>query len=83
MYMNKKFIQIKEASLLLGVSRLTLRNWDKSGRLKAHRHPINNYRVYIYEDVDNILNKTEMSLTNRKKEENNKIYKLKVIHMND
>ncbi|MFA6459131.1 MAG: MerR family DNA-binding transcriptional regulator [Candidatus Paceibacterota bacterium] len=51
----KNLITIKEASLLLGVTPLTLRNWDKSGKLKALRHPLNNYRVYKKSDIDSLL----------------------------
>jgi len=50
-----KYITIKETSEILGVSKITLRNWDKSGKLPAHRHPFNNYRVYKKEDVDKII----------------------------
>lgn len=32
-----KLVRIKEASELLGVTTLTLRRWDKNGRLKAIR----------------------------------------------
>ena len=32
-----KLLRIKKASELLGVTPLTLRRWDKSGRLKAIR----------------------------------------------
>ena len=55
--MEKKLISIKEASEILGVSRLTLRNWDRDGKLSAFRHPINNYRVYQIEDIEKIINK--------------------------
>ena len=83
--MSKKFIQIKEAADLLGVSKLTLRNWDKSGKLKAHRHPINNYRVYLLGDVEGIINETKITEKPKIKKEDldGKIYKLKVIHMSD
>ena len=54
--MEKKLISIKEASLILGVSKLTLRNWDRDGKLSALRHPINNYRVYQLEDIEKIIN---------------------------
>ncbi len=59
MYMEKKYIGIKDASSLLGVTNLTLRNWDRDGKLIAKRHPINNYRVYLKEDIDEILRKIE------------------------
>jgi len=44
---------------MLGVSTLTLRNWDKRGRLIAHRHPMNNYRVYKKEDIEKVVNQIE------------------------
>lgn len=43
---NKKFITIKEASEILGVSKDTLRRWDKAGKLRTRRHPMNNFRIY-------------------------------------
>lgn len=57
--MNNQYITIKEASKILGVSPLTLRNWDKNGKLKAHRHPINNYRVYKIEDLEALIKEIE------------------------
>lgn len=53
----KNFLTVKEAAKLLGVSPLTLRNWDKSGKLKAIRHPINNYRLYPREQIELFLRK--------------------------
>ncbi len=78
--MNNKFISIKEASAILGVSKVTLRNWDNTGKLKAHRHPINNYRVYKIEDIDKVL---EMIENNEVilKEKKESIRKLLVQHV--
>lgn len=59
MCMEKKFILIKDAAAMLGVSALTLRNWDRDGKLLAHRHPISNYRMYKIEDIENIINQIE------------------------
>jgi excisionase family DNA binding protein len=53
--MNNQYISIKDAAEILGVTTLTLRNWDKKGKLKALRHPLNNYRVYKKEDIDELL----------------------------
>jgi DNA-binding transcriptional MerR regulator len=39
-------LNITEAACLLGVSVSTLRNWDRQGKLKPRRHPINGYRMY-------------------------------------
>ena len=52
-----KYLTVKQVAKLLGVTPLTVRNWDKSGKLKAIRHPINNYRLYRLEDIENFLKK--------------------------
>ncbi|OHB16190.1 MAG: hypothetical protein A2431_02155 [Candidatus Zambryskibacteria bacterium RIFOXYC1_FULL_39_10] len=83
--MNNKtisYITIKDASVILGVSKITLRNWDKSGKLKAHRHPFNNYRVYKLEDIDNVLKMIESNNTviSKRKSE---IRRLAVRHLED
>ena len=57
--MDKKYYAIKETAKLLGVTPLTLRNWDKSGKLKAYRNPINNYRVYKAEEIELFLRRME------------------------
>lgn len=57
--MTKKYLTIKEVAKLLGVTPLTLRNWDKAGKLKACRNPINNYRVYKPEEIELFLRKIE------------------------
>jgi PAS domain S-box-containing protein len=47
-------LSIAEAAEFLGVSVSTLRNWDKSGKLKPRRHPLNKYRIYSREDLQAI-----------------------------
>jgi len=47
----KENITLREAATLLGVSKETLRNWDRAGKLKSIRHPVNNYRTYDREKV--------------------------------
>jgi len=86
--MNSKFIQIKEASEILGVSKLTLRNWDKKGKLTSYRHPINNYRIYKSEDIHRLLDNVKIKRENEdiiptppNKQANQKTYTLKVIHL--
>ena len=53
--MPKQFLSVKQVSKILGVTSLTVRNWDKRGKLQAYRNPINNYRVYKVEDVEKLL----------------------------
>jgi len=78
----KKFITIKEASQILEVSRITLRNWDKSGKLTALRHPFNNYRIYKIEDIDKVIEMIGNSETvvRRKKEE---VRRLSIQHLDN
>lgn len=57
--MAKRYLTIKEVSSILGVTPLTLRNWDKQRKLKAYRNPINNYRVYKPEEIELFLRKIE------------------------
>lgn len=72
------YFSIKEAAEILGVTPLTLRNWDRSGKFKAARHPMNNYRVYKLSSLRNIIQDIEWG-TNRSNAEN-RIKKLVVRH---
>jgi len=53
--MNKNYITIKEAAQILGVSPMTLRRWDNNGKLKASRHPFNNYRIYNQKKIEKLV----------------------------
>ena len=80
--MANLYITIKQASKILDVSPLTLRNWDNNGKLKAHRHPMNNYRVYKMEDLEKVIHEIEVGAGQRistKKE----VRKLIVRHLED
>ncbi|MDQ3089930.1 MAG: MerR family DNA-binding transcriptional regulator [bacterium] len=79
--MSEIYFSIKEAAGILGVTPLTLRNWDKSGKFKASRHPMNNYRVYklsalekVIEDIEGGVNKSNAQKS---------IKKLIIKHVND
>lgn len=80
--MANLYITIKQASKILGVSPLTLRNWDKNGKLKAHRHPMNNYRVYSVGDLETVIREIETNAGLRKSTKN-QIKKLIVKHLED
>ncbi len=54
-----ELLRIKEAAELLKVTGQTLRNWDKQGKLKPHRHPMNNYRLYKKSDLLKLLKRIE------------------------
>ncbi len=56
MHKIDEYLKIKDAAALLGVSPGTLRNWEKLGKLKAHRNPNNQYRLYKKIDLEKLLN---------------------------
>jgi len=49
------FMTVGEAAAYLSVSKDSLRRWDRAGKLKARRHPINGYRLYQKSDLDELL----------------------------
>jgi MerR family transcriptional regulator, copper efflux regulator len=49
------YLTIKEAAEVLGVSPKTLRNWDRTHKLKPVRHPLNRYRLYRRQDLEAFL----------------------------
>lgn len=49
------YLTVGEAAEALGVSRSTLRNWDKAGKLKPYRHPVNGYRLYNRRELEELL----------------------------
>jgi len=83
--MEKKFVTIKEAADILGVSPLTLRNWDKSGKFKAVRHPMNNYRVYKTDDLAKLTDSLESSALSYtpKKKSGPETVRLQIKHLDD
>jgi DNA (cytosine-5)-methyltransferase 1 len=51
----RDFLRISEAAQYLGVSANTLRKWENAGKVVAHRHPVNGYRLFRREDLDELL----------------------------
>ena len=70
--MPKKFLTVKEVAQLLGVTALTVRNWDQKGKLAAYRNPVNNYRLYKIEDVEGLLKDIDQSKDDRSSTRPNK-----------
>ena len=54
MSIKEKLINIEETAEMLGVTKDTLRNWDKSGKLISLRTE-GNHRRYLLEDIFNLL----------------------------
>ena len=55
-YMNN-LLSVSEAASFIRVSASTIRNWDRTGKLKAVRHPINNYRLYDRKQLQDLLDR--------------------------
>jgi type I restriction enzyme M protein len=53
---SPNLVTLKDASKILNVSSETLRNWDKQGKLKASRHPVNQYRLYDLDAIQSLNN---------------------------
>lgn len=52
----KKYYSIRQFSQLINVTPQTLRNWDKSNKLKPHHTTSNGYRYYSHEQLNQVLN---------------------------
>lgn len=57
------FLSVKEAAELLGVAPNTVRAWGGDGRIPEYRHPVNNYRLYKRDELAEILQQLEQSVT--------------------
>ncbi len=56
-----EYLTVGEAAEVLGVSPWTLRHWDRTGKMKSYRHPVNRYRLYRREDLVALLDRIESS----------------------
>ena len=53
------YLRVSEAAEYLGVSPNTLRNWERAGKIVAHRHPVNDYRLFKREELDALLKQVQ------------------------
>lgn len=63
----RDYLRISQAAEYLGVSPNTLRNWENAGKLVAHRHPVNKYRLFKREDLDALLKQVQRPDRKKKK----------------
>ena len=57
----RDYMTIKQAAEFLGVAPNTLRNWGVSGKLRVHRNPLNGYRLFRIDDLEQLLTEVEKS----------------------
>ena len=55
------YLRISDAADYLGVSPNTLRNWENAGKIVAHRHPVNSYRLFTRAGLDALLKQVQES----------------------
>lgn len=51
------YMMVKEAAEFLGITPVTLRRWEKDKKVKSYRNPQNKYRLYLKEDLEELLQK--------------------------
>ncbi|MEO6077201.1 MAG: helix-turn-helix domain-containing protein [Candidatus Andersenbacteria bacterium] len=54
-----EYMTVHEVAKQLGISSGAVRVWTAKGVLKAIRHPISKYRLYLKNDVERVLNSLE------------------------
>lgn len=59
----RDYLTTSQAAERLGVSSGTVRNWEAAGKLRAHRHPINGYRLFDPADIEELLSRVRSSKT--------------------
>lgn len=52
-----KHYTVKEVADEVGVHRDTISRWEKKGKLKSFRNPMNGYRMFTQEEVDRLKQK--------------------------
>ena len=66
-YNLRDYHRISEAAEHLGVSPNTFRNWEQTGKIVAHRHPINKYRLFKPEELDALLKQVSEHKRNKER----------------
>lgn len=49
------YLSLKQVACLFEVTRATVRRWSNRGIITGYRHPVNNYRLFKVEDVEELL----------------------------
>ena len=63
--MGIKYLTVKEAAEMIGISLSTLRAWDKTGKLKAKRDKKNNYRSYRIPEIESFMKRNNLKHPSR------------------
>ena len=66
MLKDEGYVRVKEAAKILGVSPNTVRAWGAAGKIKEHRHPANNYRLYRRTELERLVKQVENSASKKR-----------------
>lgn len=64
---ENQLITSNQAAKLLHITKKTLFNWERAGKIVARRHPMNNYRLYNKQDIQDLVNKINGNENNGKR----------------
>lgn len=53
--LKQKVFNMQEFCKIIGLSRMTVIKYQKKGALPDRRNPVNNYRFFTIEDVENFI----------------------------
>ena len=53
------YLKIGDVAEYLGISKDTLRRWDRAGKLAARRYPVSRYRLYLRKELDALLGQVD------------------------
>jgi excisionase family DNA binding protein len=56
----REYLRVQDAAKLLGVHPDTLRRWERAGTFPAYRHPVNRYRLYRKDDLEQFLQRIRL-----------------------
>jgi len=65
MMRKEGFVKVKEAARMLGVCPNTVRAWGAEGKIPEYRHPVNSYRLYKRDELEQILEDLEESVSQK------------------
>jgi DNA-binding transcriptional MerR regulator len=60
---NQKFYKISEFAEMVGVTAVTLRNWEKRGFLTPHHVSPTGYRYYTEKQLEELINGNKKKLS--------------------
>ena len=55
----KDYFRIGTAARFLGTHADSLRRWERRGKIRVYRHPVNGYRLFLRSDLEKFLQEVQ------------------------